>query len=154
MTTIFLGIRAKLTFDILFNIILILIFIFSKNYLEEDLIIGIFSCLIVFFLVFTLKEFKSKEVRLFRITMKKIYRIQKKILLVYYFFYLFIFKKVVKYTKKIISKFFLVKLRKLSISINLKFKNFISKLIYIKIYYFNILINLVFFLSLKNLNIF
>jgi hypothetical protein len=30
---------SKLTFDLAFNFCLILIFIFSKNYLEEDLII-------------------------------------------------------------------------------------------------------------------
>ena len=147
-------IKSQLTFDILFNLSLVLIFIFSKNYLEEDLIIGIFSCMILFFLFFFLKELKARDLQLLRLNIKKAYRIQKKLLLVYYFFYTLILKKIVKYTKKITSKIFLIKLRKISFNINLKIKNFISKLIFIKIYYLNILINFVFTISLKNLNIF
>lgn len=33
---------SKIKFDLIFNFILIIIFVFSKNYLEEDLIIAFF----------------------------------------------------------------------------------------------------------------
>jgi hypothetical protein len=59
----------------------------------------------------------------------------------------------VKYTKKITSKHFEIKLDKIFIKTNLKLKNFLSKLIFIKIYYLNLIVNLVFNFNLRNFNI-
>jgi len=56
-------VNPKFTFDICFNAILILVFIFNKNYLEEDLIIGLFSSIILFFLFFSLHEMKKESLR-------------------------------------------------------------------------------------------
>lgn len=136
-------------FDLLFNLILILIFAFSKNYLEEDLIIGLFSSIILFFLFFTLKELRAEEVRQLRLGIKKVYRIQKKVLALYYFLGSIIFKNFFKYTKKITSKIFLIKLNKIFLSISLKLKNFISKSIYLKIFNFNFIAYFV-LVSLQN----
>lgn len=136
-------------FDLFFNLILILVFVFSKNYLEEDLIIGLFSSIILFFLFFVLKELKAEEVRQLRLSIKKVYRIQKKVLALYYFLGSIIFKNFFKYTKKITSKIFLIKLNKIFLSINLKLKNFISKSIYLKIFNFNFIAYFV-LVSLQN----
>lgn len=144
---------SKLTFDLAFNFCLILIFIFSKNYLEEDLIIGLFSSMVLFFLFFSLKELKAEQIRQLRLKIKKVYRIQKKLLTVYYFFYATFLGRTVKYTKKITSKHFEIKLDKIFIKTNLKLKNFLSKLIFIKIYYLNLIVNLVFNFNLRNFNI-
>ena len=54
-------------------------FLFSSNYLEEDLIIGLFSNIILFGIVFFMREFKSIDIRLNRKRIKLGFRIQKKI---------------------------------------------------------------------------
>ena len=81
-------VNPKFTFDICFNAILILVFIFNKNYLEEDLIIGLFSSIILFFIFFSLHELKKESLRELRLKIKKVYRIQNELLEVFIFLFL------------------------------------------------------------------
>merc|ERR1712137_1070214 len=78
-------VNPKFTFDICFNAILILVFVFNKNYLEEDLIIGLFSSIILFFIFFSLHELKKESLRELRLKIKKVYRIQNELLEMYFF---------------------------------------------------------------------
>ena len=101
-----LYIYNKLSLDIIINLILVLFLIFSKNFLEEDLILGLFSSLTLLFAFFLFKEAKSKDLRELRLNIKKVYRIQKKLLKEYYFYYGLIQKRYFKYTKRILKKIF------------------------------------------------
>jgi len=113
-------------------------FLFSSNYLEEDLIIGLFSNIILFGIVFFIREFKSIDIRLNRKRIKLGFRIQKKLLKRYY-----------RYFRKLSLKYFFIKCMKLFLVFGLKRKFFYNKLLYIKMYFFNILI---FFILKFNLN--
>ena len=173
-------VNPKFTFDICFNAILILVFIFNKNYLEEDLIIGLFSSIILFFIFFSLHELKKESLRELRLKIKKVYRIQNELLEVYYFFVSTVSKFFFKYLKKITSRFFfiklnitnnftnssqrvmkikkeysriLIKLNKILFNAKLKQKTFLTKLIYLKSLNLKILNKLVLKLSLKLINI-
>lgn len=143
----------KSSFDLYFNLFLILIFLFSKNYLEEDFIIGFLSLIILFISYFSIKELKREDLRQFRLKVKKIFRIQKKLLKTYMFFGTILLKKFIKYTKKIFFKIFRIKLKKIFFNLLLKINNLILKIIYIKIFNFNILFDLT-LLTLQNINIF
>lgn len=147
-------ISNKLNFDVVLNVVLILILIFSKNYLEEDLILGLFSSIILFFIYFFFKESKSQDLRLLRLNIKKIYRVQKRLLAIYYFYYNLLQKRYLKYTKKILKKVFFLKLNKALISMNKKFKNFFSRLIFIKLLTLNILSSVLLKTNIKYLNVF
>merc|ERR1712173_287899 len=103
----------------------------NKNYLEEDLIIGLFSSIILFFIFFSLHELKKESLRELRLKIKKVYRIQNELLEVYYFFV------------STVSKFFFKYLKK---------KTFLTKLIYLKSLNLKILNKLVLKLSLKLIN--
>jgi hypothetical protein len=146
-------INPKFSFDIAFNAILILVFIFNKNYLEEDLIIGLFSSIILFFFFFSLHELKKESLRELRLKIKKVYRIQNELLEVYYFFVSTVSKFFLKYLKKITSRFFFIKLNKILFNAKLKQKKFLTKLIYLKYLNLNILNKLVLKLNLKLINI-
>ena len=58
-----------------------------------------------------------------------------------------------KYTRKINSKHFYIKLNRLFVKINLKLKNLNSKLIFIKIFYLNTLIKFFNNFYFSNLNL-
>merc|ERR1712063_139816 len=136
-------VNPKFTFDICFNAILILVFIFNKNYLEEDLIIGLFSSIILFFLFFSLHEMKKESLRELRLKIKKVYN----------FFVSAVSKYFLRYLKKITSRFFFIKLNKILFNAKLKQKSFLTKLVYLKYLNLNILNKLVLKLNLKLINI-
>ena len=122
-------------------------FLFSSNYLEEDLIIGLFSNIILFGIVFFIREFKSIDIRLNRKRIKLGFRIQKKPK--NYFFFFKLIKRYYRYFRKLSLKYFFIKCMKLFLVFGLKRKFFYNKLLYIKMYFFNILI---FFILKFNLN--
>jgi len=124
-------------------------FLFSSNYLEEDLIIGLFSNIILFGIVFFIREFKSIDIRLNRKRIKLGFRIQKKLLKSYYFFFFKFIKRYYRYFRKLSLKYFFINCIKLFLIFGLKRKFFYNKLLYMKIYFFNILI---FFILKFNLN--
>ena len=136
-------VNPKFTFDICFNAILILVFVFNKNYLEEDLIIGLFSSIILFFIFFSLHELKKESLRELRLKIKKVYRIQNELLEMYFFFVSTVSKFFLKYLKKITSKFFFIKLNKILFNAKWKQKGFLTRLVYLKYLNLNILNKLI-----------
>lgn len=143
MQKVISNISEKITTDTFLNIFFFLIIVFSKNYLEEDLILGLFSSIVLFLIFFFFKEEKKQGLREFRLNVKKIYRIQKDLLSSYYSYYRLLQRRYFKYTKNFIKKFFLFKLSKSLMPISFKLKNFLSKLIFIKSFTLNLLINLI-----------
>lgn len=71
----------------------------------------------------------------------------------YYFYYGIVMQNLNKYTRKINSKHFYIKLNRLFVKINLKLKNLNSKLIFIKIFYLNTLIKFFNNFYFSNLNL-
>lgn len=132
--------EKKFNLNVCINLLIVIVFVFTNSFLEEDLLIGGFSTLIFFFFFCFIKEIKSVVVREFRLKVKKVFRIQNKLLKRYYFFYRKIMKIHLKYLKKILVKNLIVKYFKVLISTNLKLNFFFSRLIYIKAYYFNYII--------------
>lgn len=143
----------KINFIFIFNIIIVLLYISSQNYLEEDLIIGFCSNIILFLVLFSLKELKGVILRQVRLKVKKSFRVQKLFLRRYYFFFFKLLKVNLIYFKKLLFKYFLIKFVKLIIKINIKKIHFYSRLIFIKLFYLNILrlIGLLFFKFSLNL---
>jgi len=146
-------VNPKFTFDICFNAILILVFVFNKNYLEEDLIIGLFSSIILFFIFFSLHELKKESLRELRLKIKKVYRIQNELLEMYFFFVSTVSKFFLKYLKKITSKFFFIKLNKILFNAKWKQKGFLTRLVYLKYLNLNILNKLVLKLNVRLISI-
>jgi hypothetical protein len=124
-------------FETSFYFFLILIFVFSENYLEEDLIIGLFSLIILFFLYFIFQILKTEDIREFRLNIKKVYRIQKKLLRFYYFLGVILEEKFFFYTEKIFFFYFLIKLKKHFFSLKLRLQNLTYKQIYLKTFFIN-----------------
>lgn len=132
-------ILSKINFIFLFNVVIILMYISSQNYLEEDLIIGFCSNMILFLIIFFLKESKDSVLKEARLKVKVSFRNQKKYLRRYYFFFFKLLKVNIIYFKKIVFQYFLIKLMKLIIKTNVKKIHFFSKLVFIKLFYLNLL---------------
>lgn len=140
--------------DLFFNFFLVITLIFSANFLEEDLIIGVFSTSILFVLFFFIKDLVFENIRQYRRRVKKIFRVQRDFLKRNYFIHNKIARLHFLYMKKIIFHYYFIKCLKLFINFNLKIKYFLSKVVYFKIYYLNLITSFIFKLSFKLLNLF
>lgn len=138
----------------LLNLGLIFIFNFSSNFLEEDLIIGVFSTSILFTIFFFLKDLVRENARQYRRRIKKAFRVQRDFLTRNYFIMNKIGRLHFVYMKKLIIKNYSIKCLKLYLNVTFKIKYIFSKIIYLKIYYFNIVILSILKLSFKLLNLF
>ena len=127
-------------FSNLFFFFFIIVFLCSVNFLEEDIFIGIFSNLILGFLVFILRELKAESARQNRKRIKKVFRMQRDFLKRYYFYFYKLLKINFRYIKKITFNYFLIKCTKLFIKLNLNLKFYFYKVIYIKTYILNFII--------------
>lgn len=127
-------------FSNFFFFFFLLVFVCSVNFLEEDIIIGLLSNLILGVAVFSLRELKAEAARQNRKRIKEAFRIQRDLLKRYYFFFYKMLKTNFKYIKKITFKYFLIKCSKLFLRSNLKLKFFFYKFLYIKMYFLNLII--------------
>ena len=136
------------------NILLAFIFLFSSNVLEDSLLIGLFSTIVLLSLFFSIRQGREKITRDTRKNLKVFFRIQKKLLKKCYFIYLNIIKMKFKYLKKVSKKYFRIKYIKLMMYSNLKLKFFFFKLIFFKLYLLNLISKLVFSISFNILTVF
>ena len=119
----------------LLNLVLLLMVIFSANFLEEDLIIGTFSTVVLVLIFMLLRDLISENLREYRKNIKKIFRVQRDFLKRNYFIHNKLSRLNFLYIKKIIFKYYFVKSLKLFLNLNLKVKNFLSNKTYFKLYY-------------------
>ena len=133
----------KINFNLFLNLVVFLVFFLYKVYVEEDLIIGICSYIILFILFFVILELKKEIITQFKKNVELNFFIQSKNLKIITFLNFIIFLRNIRIKKRIFFKLFFFKINYI-ISI-LKIKNvfFYLRLIIIKIVTCNILINLV-----------
>lgn len=132
-------VETKLNIDFCINFVLVLIYIFSDYFLEEDLIINICSNLILFFVFFVVRELKNEKIRQFRLQIKKIYRRQNDLLFMYYFYYNVIIVIHFRYLIRSTILFFF-KSTKFQLVMGKKIIFPLARSIYIKTYYFNLIL--------------
>lgn len=137
----------------LLNLVLLLMVIFSANFLEEDLIIGTFSTVVLVLIFMLFRDLISENLREYRKNIKKIFRVQRDFLKRNYFIHNKLSRLNFLYIKKIIFKYYFVKSLKLFLNLNLKVKNFLSKKTYFKLYYVNLIMTFISKLSFKLFNL-
>jgi hypothetical protein len=137
----------------LLNLVLLLMVIFSANFLEEDLIIGTFSTVVLVLIFMLLRDLISENLREYRKNIKKIFRVQRDFLKRNYFIHNKLSRLNFLYIKKIIFKYYFVKSLKLFLNLNLKVKNFLSNKTYFKLYYVNLIMTFISKLSFKLFNL-
>ena len=69
--------EKNIKFNLLCNWLIVLLFVLSKNCLDEDFILGLLSTLIFFFIFSAMKEYNYENLRQIRKLTKKIFRFQK-----------------------------------------------------------------------------
>jgi hypothetical protein len=89
-----LKVFKRLGWDLVFNILLIIVYLLSASFLEEDLFIG-FGSTVVLLLIFSLiKEFHAETLRQIRRRVKLAFRVQNRTLKGYFFFSAVYLKKI------------------------------------------------------------
>jgi len=121
------------------NIVLGILYIFSKNSLREDFIIGICTTLLFILIFFSMKEFKAETLRQIRLRTKVIFRRQKLMLKYYSFFYIKIVVVLFIYCRKTLVRYIYIKLLYRVINLSGIKRFFFNKILFYKIYFINLL---------------
>lgn len=108
----FLKALTKVRGDVLFNVVLLVTFILSQNYLEEDVIVGLFSIINLLTIVVVIRESRSETLRQIRKRTKKVFRVQKILLRKYAYFSVKNHKIFNKIFYRLREKFFFVRVIK------------------------------------------
>tara|TARA_Y100000588_G_C14264444_1_gene929128 strand:- start:1996 stop:2472 length:477 start_codon:yes stop_codon:yes gene_type:complete len=138
-----LKVFKRLGWDLVFNILLIIVYLLSASFLEEDLFIG-FGSTVVLLLIFSLiKEFHAETLRQIRRRVKLAFRVQNRTLKGYFFFFRRLFKKNLKCLKKLHVKMVLVKFYKFMFFLYRTYGNFKNKVIFLTLFIHNFLTSLV-----------
>jgi hypothetical protein len=135
----------KFNFNLLLNSAIILSFLSYKNYLEENLIIGVCTYIILFIVFFIIRELKEESIKEFRRKIKSIFFIQNEYIKCYSFLSFLLFRRCIRFKKRILYKKFFTKVFNLMSIFKLKNLFFFLKIFTIKLANLNILINLVLF---------
>ena len=121
------------------NIIIGIVYLFSKNSLREDFVIGVCTTLLFIFIFFFIKEYKAETLRQIRLQTKVVFRRQKLMLKFYSFFYTKTVVILLDFCRMLLLKYIYFILLSRMIKMGAWKKFFLSKLLFIKIYFVNLL---------------
>lgn len=119
---------------LILNFLLVIIFLFSCNILEDSLLINLFSIIVLLSLFFSIKYSRANTLRMIRKYIKLSSRIQNKALKRCYFICLSFVKIKIKYFKKLSRKYFSIQYYRLILNSQLKIKFLFIRLLFFKLY--------------------
>jgi len=119
--------------DFLFNLTLICVFLFSQNFLEEDIIIGICSYIILISVFFKFREGISDFFKKVKKDIKIFFKLQNNFLSFFNYLYVYFFDRNLSFVRRTFYRTIVTKSCYIFLFKKLKFVLFKTKFLFIKI---------------------